>query len=91
VAPLLGPAGAMLWKQYVEGSDVELVSRQFNYTIAASSIRRPNRERDVANYQQVMNLFAPTMQGYGQQTGNYDPFNGMVGEWGRLQTCLLMG
>ena len=89
VMPYLGQVGAMLWQQHIESTDVELVVRQFNYTVAASSIRRPNRERDVANFQQVMQLFAPTMQGYGESTGNFDPFNNMMEEWGKLHDANL--
>ena len=81
VMPLLGEAGAALWSRYIESTDIELVARQFNYTIAASSIRRPNRDRDTANFQQVMGLFAPAMQSYAEGTGNYEPYNGMVSEW----------
>ena len=84
VRPLLGDIGAMYWSQFIESTDVELVCRQFNYTVSASSIRRPDRERDINNFQQVMGNFAPVLQGYAQQTGNYDPFNGLMAEWGRL-------
>lgn len=84
VEQFLGPAGAMLWRQHIESTDVELVVRQFQYSVAASSIRRPNRERDIGNYQQVMGQFAPVLAEFGQQTGNYTPFNGMMSEWGRL-------
>ena len=89
VLQLLGPAGAMLWKQHIESTDVELVTRQFQYTISASSIRRPNRDRDIANYQQVMNQFAPVLSQYGMQTNNFQPWNGMVNEWGRLHDVTL--
>lgn len=84
VAGLLGPAGAMLWDQYIVSQDIELVTRQFNYTVSAASIRRPNRERDIGNFQQVIGQFAPVMTGYAQSTGNYQPFNEMMMEWARL-------
>jgi hypothetical protein len=84
VRGLLGDGGAMLWRQYVMNTDIELVVRQFQYTISAASIRRPNRERDIGNFQQVMGQFAPVLAGYGQQTGDYGPWNGMVQEWAAL-------
>jgi hypothetical protein len=84
VMPLLGPAGAYLWSQAIESSDIELVARQFNYTVAASSIRRPNRDRDIGNFQQVMSQFTPVLATFGQATGDYGPFNGMMEEWGAL-------
>lgn len=91
VQPLLGPAGAFLWQQFIETTDVELVVRQMEYTISAASIRRPNRERDIANFQQVMGMFAPVMQAYGQMTGNYGPFNYMMGKWAEYHDTDLDG
>ena len=84
VSALMGPVGAMLWEQYVASTDIESVVRQFNYTIAAASIRRPNRDRDIGNYQQVMSQFAPVLAQYGAAAGNYEPWNGMVREWAEL-------
>lgn len=80
-APYLGETGAMLWDQFVASAGVEDVLRQLEYDIAASSIRRPNRDRDVANYQQVMQYFLGVMQAYGQQTGNYEPVNALIKKW----------
>lgn len=84
VQGLLGPAGAYLWQQHIASADLEQVVRQFNYTIGASSIRRPNRERDIGNFQTVMGQFAPVMMGVGQATGNYESFNGLMQKWGEL-------
>ena len=89
VHAFLGPVGALLWQQHVASTDIELVVRQFQYTIAAASIRRPNRDRDIGNYQQVMNQFAPVLAQYGSAAGNYEPWNGMVQEWARLHDANL--
>jgi len=89
VAQFMGPAGAIMWQRDVMSSDVELVVRQFQYTISAASIRRPNRDRDIGNYQQVMSLFAPTLAEVGGSTGNWDSWNGMVAEWARLHDANL--
>jgi len=58
--------------------------RQMNYAVAASSVRRPNRERDVANFMQGMQYWLGVMQAYAQQTGNYDPVNGLMEKYGEL-------
>jgi hypothetical protein len=87
VRPLVGDIGAMLWSQYIESTDVELVTRQFEYTVDAASIRRPNRDRDVANYQQVTGLWMPVIQQYGQQSGNYGPLNYLMKMWGEYHDC----
>ncbi len=82
--PLLGDIGAMLWDQYIKGGDFELVCRGMNYEIAASSIRRPNRERDIANLQEVISRWLPVAQAYGVQSGDYTPINGAIKQWGDL-------
>jgi hypothetical protein len=84
VMSLLGPTGGIMWDKFVASTDVEHVVRQFEYSIGAASIRRPNRDRDIGNYQQVMALFAQPLAAYGQQTANYAPWNAMVSEWARL-------
>jgi hypothetical protein len=89
VAAFLGPAGAYLWSQHIESTDVELVVRQFTYTVGASSIRRPNRERDIGNFQNVMALFSPALESVGQSTGNYEPFNSMMKKWAELHDANL--
>lgn len=91
VRPLLGDHGAMLWDQLIVNTDVELVTREFEYTIAASSIRRPNRDRDVANFQQVAGMFLPIMQQYGASSGNYQPFNFLMNKWAEYHDADLDG
>jgi hypothetical protein len=81
VKPLVGETGAALWDQFIVSTDVELVTRQFEYTVDAASIRRPNRDRDISNYQQVIGIFMPVMQQYGAATGNYGPFNYLMRKW----------
>lgn len=91
VAPLMGPIGSVMWQQYITSMDMEQVVRQMAYTIAASSIRRPNRDRDVANFQQVVGIFAPVMQAYGQTSGNFQPFNFLMKKWAEFHDADLDG
>jgi len=84
VEGLLGPVGRYLWERHIMSTDVERVVRQMQYTIEASSIRRPNRDRDIANYTQALQYFAPVSQAYGQQTGNYASFNYLMKKWALL-------
>lgn len=84
VVPLLGQSGAMLWKQLIEGTDVELVVRQMDFQIAAASIRRPNKDRDIENMQEVMARWLPVAQGRGELTQDYQPINGAMQIWGEL-------
>lgn len=91
VQGLLGDVGAAMWDRYIAGQDVSGIMRQFRFRIGAASIRRPNRDRDIANYQQVMGLFAPSLDAFAQRTGNYQPWNAMVQEWARLHDANLDG
>ncbi|MCB0359582.1 MAG: hypothetical protein KDD44_08090, partial [Bdellovibrionales bacterium] len=84
VAPLLGQGGAYLWTRYIESTEVERVVQQMSYTIAASSIRRPNRDRDLANFTQAMQQWLPVYQDYVMKTGNYEPMNALMSVWGEL-------
>jgi len=84
VEQLLGPVGAGLWQQYIENADQETVVRQMSYEVAASSMRRPNKERDIANLQEVMGRYLPLLQAYGELSGNYTPVNGTMQIWGEL-------
>jgi hypothetical protein len=91
VEPLFGPAGRFLWEQHVMQTDVPRVSRQMEFTVAAASIRRPNRDRDIANYQTVMQYFIPVMQTYGETTGNFGPFNFLMSKWAEYHDADMEG
>lgn len=82
VYPLLGSTGAMLWDKLVRSSDIEKVLRQFNYTVSASSIRRPNRDRDVANLNEALSRFLPVYQAAYQATGDPTAINAIMRKWG---------
>lgn len=84
VAPLMGQMIGMLWNQGIATSDVETVVRQLDYTVEAASIRRPNRERDIANFMQVMQAWVPFDFQYGQGSGDWAPFNADKKKWGEL-------
>ena len=80
-APLLGQAGALLWQRLIENADGELIARQMQYDVAAASIRRPDRDRDVANFQQAAQMWMGPIQANGELTGNFQPLNGLMKKW----------
>lgn len=84
VEPLMGPMGRMLWERYVMSSDVQLVAREMKYTVSAASIRRPDRDRDIANFGQLTQVYSPVAQQYGFATGNYGPYNAILKKFGEL-------
>ena len=84
VAPALGPLNASIWDMLIANMSWEDVIRQHNYTVEAASMQRPNRERDIANFQQFSGLFLPIIQGHAEQTGKYDALNAVLDKWGEL-------
>jgi hypothetical protein len=75
---LLGPVGAGLWDQVVASQDVEKVMRQFNYTVAASSIQRPDKDKLADNANQMMQMLGPIADGHATLTGDTGPLNILV-------------
>lgn len=78
VIPLLGQTGSQLWDAFVASQDIERVARQMQYTVSATSIRRPNKDRDIANVNQAMSIWLPIAA----QAGAYDSINTMMNKWG---------
>ena len=91
VEPLFGQVVSMLWGQHIESTDVERVVRQMDYTVAASSIRFPNRERDLANWMQFVQYQLALVQQYSGQTGDYAPANGLLEKFGELHDMDMEG
>ena len=84
VEPLMGPMGRFLWERFVMSTDVQLVAREMTYTVSAASIRRPDRDRDIANFGQLTQIYSPVAQQYGFATGNYQPYNAILKKFGEL-------
>jgi hypothetical protein len=82
VAPVLGEVGAMLWQSLVMSRPIEDVLRDTQMTIEAGTARKPNKDRDVANITQAMQMFLPFLQQYTMASGNPGPLNAMIRQWG---------
>lgn len=91
VQPVLGTMGRYLWEKYVMSSDVNKVAGEFEYEVGAASIRRPDRDRDIANYQQFAQYLLPAVQTYGETSGNYGPFNFYMKKWGEFHDADVEG
>jgi hypothetical protein len=89
--PLMGQAGAMLWQQYIENQDDEQLFRQMDFSIEASSIRRPNKDKDMADFNEMMDRFAALYQAYGELTGDFTPANGILEKFGELKDMDMSG
>lgn len=84
VIPLMGQTGAMLWQQHIENGDPELIMRQTRFEVAAASIRRPNRERDIANLNELMGRWLPEASKFAELNQNWEPINGATQKFGEL-------
>ena len=84
VAPVLGKDRASLWAKTVQATDPQDLVFEFNYRIEANSIRKPNRERDMENLNQALQMWTPVWQMYVQMTGDWTPFNAMAEEWAKV-------
>lgn len=91
VAPRIGQTLGSWWDRVVATNDDEAIARQYDYTVDAASIRRPNRDRDVANLQQVAGLWLPVAMGAAQANGDYDPVNNMMMLWGKMHDIDMTG
>ncbi len=81
---LFGKTGSALWDQYIANADHEEIVRELRFDVAASSVRRPNRERDIDNYNEFLGRWLPLLQNYGELNGNYTPSNEAMKKWGDL-------
>jgi hypothetical protein len=79
---------SMLWAQYVykpDPADLETVCREFDYRIEAESLRRPNKSRDLANIDQMMQAMGPQYMAVYQGTGNADQINWLQAQWAKAR------
>jgi hypothetical protein len=82
VAPLMGQTGAALWDSYISNQEPETIARQMQYTVDASSIRRPNKDRDIGNMNQALSVWLPIAAQSAQVGGDYGPVNEIMKKWG---------
>jgi hypothetical protein len=83
VLPIIGPVGAYFWTQVVTASDPDALTRQMEYRLESSDIRKPNRERQAQNASQAMQTLLQPLYQYAQQTGNVGPINALIGDWAK--------
>lgn len=83
IAQLLGPVAGMLWQQYVMTGDVGKIVREFEYSIAAGSAQIPNKDKQVANATQAIQTFTPVFDKQADVTGDTNPMNALIVEFGK--------
>jgi hypothetical protein len=79
---LLGKYGAYFWDQLIAADDPEVFVREMQCTIEANECRKPNRERMMANLQDMMQYMIPMLQQYATDTGDTKPINAFLEKLG---------
>jgi hypothetical protein len=83
VLPIIGQDRTQLWASIVMQSDIYDVVQEVDYRIEAGTIRKPNRDRDIANVNQAVQVWGPVFQGYAQMTGDFSPMNALAKAWAK--------
>lgn len=83
VAPYLGPIGSAIWASQIMTSDLEQVAREYEFQVADGSSRRPNKETRVEQLNQALQVLGPILQSWAFNTGQVDPLNALLSDWGK--------
>ena len=83
IAEILGPVEGQMWKQFVVSAPVNETVREVECTVAAGSVRKPNKERDASNMAQVMSVVMPELSKHAEITSDTGPLNNMMDKWGK--------
>lgn len=79
VARLLGNYGAGLFDKLVTAEDFENILRDVDVTIEAGSARKPNKQREITNLEQITPQLMPILNGYAQTTTDTRPVMWLIG------------
>ena len=75
VAPLMGPVGAFLFEKNFTNAPPEVILGETDCTIEVGSARKPNKERDLANIQQLYPSMSQEFSKHADLTTDTGPIN----------------
>lgn len=81
-AGILGGAEQYLWQTLINEQDPEIIFREIQAKVMANSTRRPDKQREVANINQTMQVLPQVFQQYAAVTGDFGPLNTYIQGWG---------
>jgi len=82
VMPVLGKHGAMMWESLISQAPIGTILSETEYRIEAGSAKKPNKDRDADNMTQAMQTLSNTLTQYAFTTGDTNPLNELVRQWG---------
>lgn len=80
IMPVMGQLCAQYWEQFVMTSEVDAVVREFHYRVEAGSMRKPNTETMLANFNAFAQAWLPTLT----QFQAVDAINAMLQDSAKL-------
>lgn len=83
IEPLLGNMAAQFWKGYVTQTDVNVQTRRFEIRIESGSTRKPNKDQQVSNMTESLQVIMPTLQNYAAASGDWLPVNNLIMQWAK--------
>lgn len=82
IADQLGPLGVAAWDMLVTTENPEAILRSSKCFVEASSIRRPNKQKDTDDLKEMQQYLLPILAGQMAQTGDVGPINGFIASFG---------
>lgn len=78
LTPLLGSWGAMAWDMMFGQMAFEDLVHEVEIWVEATDLRRPNRDKDIADLGALAPFYMPLVQQYAMQTGDEKPINAFI-------------
>jgi hypothetical protein len=78
---LVGDWGAMAWDTLLGSMDIDTLFHEMEVWIEATDLRRPNRDKDMADLERIAPFYIPAVQTYAQLTGDEKPFNAFLNKF----------
>lgn len=91
LADILGNTGAQLWGRYVKSQPGERVLRQIDYAVEASSMARPDNDRDAESLRNFIQVFGPIHQQYAAASGDTSTINALQQLFGKVNGMKMDG
>jgi hypothetical protein len=83
IAPVMGDLAGQVWDGYVASQDLNVVTRQLDYRIEAGSTKKPNKDAQVQQMTEGMQVLLPVFQQYATMTGDTMPLNNLISDWAK--------
>jgi hypothetical protein len=83
IAPVMGDLAGQVWDGYVSSQDLNVVTRQLDYRIEAGSTKKPNKDAQVQQMTEGMQVLLPVFQQYATMTGDTMPLNNLISDWAK--------